>query len=141
MSANEPQPCPHALAALGVPAKRWATRAQLMALLKIAEGYLASCPVDEFSVGNAADAAGISRYHFLRLFRETYGKTPYRFLIEKRLEAAKAKLGENDSSIREISAEAGFVSPSAFARAFKREAGSSPSQWRRRALCETNGSS
>jgi len=89
---SEPKPCPHALAALAVPARKWATRAELTAMLARTEAYLQTCPVDEFKLSLAAAEAGISQHHFLRLFREVYRETPYRFLIRTRIEAAKSEL-------------------------------------------------
>jgi len=125
-----PGPCRHALAAMAVPARKWATRSELLSLLQRAEAYMEGCPVDEFRLDLAAREAGLSRHHFLRLFREVYGKTPYRYLVEKRIVMAKEQLASTELPIHEVAAEAGFVSSSAFARAFRKATGQTPSAYR-----------
>ena len=83
-------------------------------------------------VGDIADASGVSRFHFSRAFRETTGKAPYAYLLERRLAAAKALLIGGDLSLTVISHRCGFASLSQFSRAVNRGVGVAPSTDRER---------
>ena len=77
-----------------------------------------------------AAIACVSRYHFLREFRKTYGKTPYQLLLEIRLHAARRMLKCGDLPVQEISRQVGFASTDGFYRAFRRRYRRSPSDYR-----------
>ena len=77
-----------------------------------------------------ASVACVSRYHFLREFRKTYGRTPYQMLIEIRLKAARRMLRDGDLSVQEIGRRVGFASSDGFYRAFRRRFSSSPTSFR-----------
>jgi AraC-like DNA-binding protein len=78
---------------------------------------------------NISDQAHFSKYHFIRLFKSVYGKTPNNYLIKVRIENAKILLAKGDS-VSEASMSVGFDSPTAFAGAFKKITGISPSEYR-----------
>jgi AraC-like DNA-binding protein len=77
-----------------------------------------------------AETACVSRYHFLREFRRAYGETPYRLLLNRRLQAARDLLVSRDLSVQEISQRVGFSSADGFYRAFRRRYRASPSAFR-----------
>ncbi len=77
-----------------------------------------------------AQTACVSRYHFLREFRRAYGQTPYRLLVNRRLNAARELLEAEDLSVQEISRRVGFASADGFYRAFRRRYQASPSAFR-----------
>lgn len=81
-------------------------------------------------VAEIADAGGISRFHFSRAFRQTTGKAPYAFLLDRRLTAAKTLLIGETTSLTAIAQRCGFASLSQFSRMFKRETGVTPSRFR-----------
>ncbi len=56
---------------------------------------------------------------------------PHRYLLTKRLDAARALLNDPALPLTEVAARAGFGSSSQFATAFRRAHGMSPSEWRR----------
>jgi AraC family transcriptional regulator len=116
-------PCAAAMAALGVPARRWTTRADLLKQLEKAVKHLDTAPLDEVSLTTAAEAAGLSEHHFLRLFKETRGTTPYKYLTNRRVEEAKRLLRETDYTVGEVAAEVGLTSQSAFGRLFRAHTG------------------
>lgn len=124
-------PCSGAMAAMGVPARRWSTRTDLAKSLQRGAVHLDSAPLDEASVQGAAAAADLSLHHFLRLFRETYGSTPHRYLTVRRIEAAKRLLLETALTVRAIGLEVGLQNPSAFGRLFRRQVGVSPLDYRK----------
>jgi AraC family transcriptional regulator len=79
-----------------------------------------------------AASAGASRFHFLRLFKNTLGMTPHRYVLEQRLAAAKRLLEETNMPLAAIACETGFSSQSHLCTAMRRAWGTTPGQWRRR---------
>lgn len=79
-----------------------------------------------------ASRAYMSRYHFDRLLTALAGETPIRFRRRVLLERAAFRLTTTDHPVLEVALEAGYGSHEAFTRAFAREHGESPSQWRSR---------
>ena len=83
-------------------------------------------------VAEIATASGISAYHFSRAFRQSTGRPPYSYLLERRTELAKLLLAQGDLTVAEVAQRCGFASLGQFSRMFRRGAGASPSQYRDR---------
>lgn len=83
------------------------------------------------SLEDIARAAGLSRFHTLRLFRRAYGETPIRRLVRLRMDRAKSYLVSGDEPITEIAFRCGYENPAHFAAAFRRCVGVSPGEYRR----------
>lgn len=79
---------------------------------------------------DAAQQAGISPFHFLRLFSEVLGVTPHQYLVRSRLRHAARRLADDDSAITDIAYDVGFGDLSNFVRTFHRAAGASPLRFR-----------
>ncbi len=75
----------------------------------------------------------LSPFHFARLFKATRGVTPYRFVLERRIAAARRLLG-SDAGLAEIAYATGFASQSHFTTIFRREIGVTPGAARRTGL-------
>jgi AraC-like DNA-binding protein len=84
----------------------------------------------QIGLEDAADQAGISPFHFLRLFSEVVGVTPHQYLVRSRLRHAARRLAEDDSPITDIAYDVGFNDLSNFVRTFHRAAGASPLRFR-----------
>jgi AraC-like DNA-binding protein len=80
---------------------------------------------DNIILDNIADEACFSKFHFIRLFKTIYGKTPHQYLTAVRLEKAAQLLGEA-KPISEVCYAVGFETLSAFSSLFKRATGISP---------------
>jgi AraC-like DNA-binding protein len=78
------------------------------------------------TVDELAAEAGLSKYHFIRLFDRAFSATPYRYLHELRLEHARKRLEAGFRDIGALCEECGFQSLGSFSWAFKRRYGSSP---------------
>lgn len=78
-----------------------------------------------------AASCGMSEDHFIRRFKETLGKSPARYGMERRLEAASEMLVGEHLSIEEIAGRTGFVDRFHFSRAFKRQFQFAPGEYRR----------
>jgi len=81
----------------------------------------------------AAEQAGWSAYHFLRVFGQTLGVTPHQYLIRARLRRAARLLCDGDRPITDVAFDAGFADLSNFVRTFHRGAGVSPRRFRQAA--------
>jgi AraC-like DNA-binding protein len=84
-------------------------------------------PLDLKSI---AGAAGLSAFHFSRLFRTLCGTTVYRFVLQRRLELAAHRLQHGSLSISEIALETGFSSQSHLTTAFRQKYGVTPAAFR-----------
>ncbi|WP_051799942.1 helix-turn-helix domain-containing protein [Catenuloplanes japonicus] len=82
------------------------------------------------SLAVLAAAAGLSRYHLLRLFRDRTGETPAQYHLRLRIELAARLLRTTSASVAEIAELCGFVDQSHFAKTFRRRTGTSPSAYR-----------
>jgi AraC family transcriptional regulator len=78
-----------------------------------------------------ADLVALSRSHFCTAFRHATGLTPHEWLTRKRMEQARTLLRTGGLTVTEIALAVGYGTPSAFAAAFRREVGASPSAYRR----------
>jgi len=87
-------------------------------------------PLDLDSV---AAAAGYSRYHFVRLFKEAYGETPGRYLTRRRIERSCDLLRSANLTVTEICMVVGFTSLGTFCTRLKEQVGMTPSEFRARA--------
>jgi len=99
-------------------------------LRKIADFMLSN--LDQgFSLARLAKEAGMSEFHFSRMFKRTTGKSPSQYFIGLKMERAQALLRETRKEVIEIAFEVGYSNPSHFAQVFRRETGRSPSEYRR----------
>jgi AraC-like DNA-binding protein len=84
----------------------------------------------EIDLERAAGEAGISPFHFLRLFASALGVTPHQYLVRSRLRHAARRLADDDRPVTEIAYDVGFGDLSNFVRTFHRAAGVSPRRFR-----------
>ena len=77
-----------------------------------------------------ANRAGLSQYHFIRIFKKETGFTPHEYIINTRISAAKYLLKNSQMSIKDICFDTGFSCESVFCSAFKRHQGMTPAQYR-----------
>ncbi len=84
----------------------------------------------DIDLEDAAGQAGISPFHFLRLFSGVLGVTPHQYLVRSRLRHAARRLADDDSPITDIAYDVGFGDLSNFVRTFHRAAGVSPMRFR-----------
>jgi AraC-like DNA-binding protein len=87
-------------------------------------------PID---LESAATRAGLSPFHFLRLFAKVLGVTPHQYLVRSRLRQAARLLADDARSITDVAFDVGFADLSNFVRTFHRAAGVSPRRFRQAA--------
>ncbi len=83
---------------------------------------------DKIDLGNISDEAYFSKFHFIRLFKTIYGKTPHQYLISVRIDKA-VQLLQADKSVSDACFSVGFDSLTSFSGLFKRIMGISPSAY------------
>ncbi|MEW2391735.1 AraC family transcriptional regulator [Streptomyces venezuelae] len=101
---------------------------QLLTLRAYMEMHLS----ENITLDQLAKEARLSRYHFLRRFSATTGKTPMRYLTGLRIDAARHLLTAGSDPISQVGRLCGFPNPENFARVFRKHMGCSPSEYRQR---------
>src|ERR1051326_5137691 len=89
-------------------------------------------PERPWTIANLAHQVGVSRTRFAERFHHLLGEPPMAYLARWRLKLAAEILVSSNANVGEIAAEVGYASEAAFNRAFKREFGCPPAQFRRR---------
>jgi AraC family transcriptional regulator len=102
------------------------TNKKLALVLDLIESDLA----EDLSLKVLAATAGLSEYHFLRMFKHSTGYTPHQYVIIQRIERSKELLKKTDMSITEIAYMLGFSSCAHFTHHFRRKTGTKPSELR-----------
>src|SRR5712671_3027674 len=100
-----------------VPAERHLLRARDLVDARYAE---------PLGVADLARAAGLSRAHFSREFRRTFGESPHAYLLTRRLERAASLLRTTDHSVADICFSVGLQSVGSFTTCFTRTYKASP---------------
>ena len=86
----------------------------------------------DISIERMAEQCAMSARHFRRVFADTFGTTPARFVEKLRLEQACLRLTQGKAPIERIASGVGFHSADAFRRAFRTRYGASPNEYRER---------
>ncbi|GAB4466490.1 MAG: hypothetical protein OHK0037_22190 [Elainellaceae cyanobacterium] len=89
--------------------------------------YIHSYLEQPLHLAELAAVAGMSQYHFCRLFKQSIGVAPYQYVLQQRMEKAKELLQQEKYTIAEISLLVGCADQSRFAKHFKRHFGITPS--------------
>lgn len=95
--------------------------------------YIDEHSSEEIDLDLLAGVAGLSRFHFLRVFVRVAGMSPYRYLLALRMRRAAAAIVAGDERISAIAFEAGFGDLSTFNGRFRAVFGMTPGTWRRSA--------
>jgi len=97
-----------------------------------ARKFIDECYDQPLDLTAISKEACLSRYHFLRSFRQTFDTTPRQYLIHRRIEKAKELLRVRSTSVTDICFEVGFQSLGSFSSLFHKCVGDAPINYRRR---------
>lgn len=89
-------------------------------------------PAAQLTLGDMAQEAGVSPFHFLRTFERVTGVTPHQYVLRARLRQAAMRLVAESRTVVDIALDCGFGDSSSFNRAFRTEFGVNPREHRRR---------
>ncbi|MDF2725899.1 MAG: AraC family transcriptional regulator [Paenibacillus sp.] len=92
--------------------------------------YMENAYLHEVKLQMLASRAHMASSYLIRLFKLHTGTTPYQYLQELRMNAAKSYLTNTSMTVKDIAETNGFPSIHYFSRQFKKKYGMSPSQWR-----------
>ncbi len=90
--------------------------------------FIDSNYTSNIDLNKIADEAYFSKFHFIRLFKKIYGKTPHQYLTVVRIEKAMLLLQAN-TPVSETCFSVGFESLSSFSKLFKHTVGITPSMY------------
>jgi AraC-like DNA-binding protein len=93
-----------------------------------ASEYIDAYYWQDVTLEKLSEVSGLSTYHLLRCFRHVVGLTPHAYLIQMRIEAAKALL-RSGAALTTVAASTGFADQSHFSRHFRRIVGGTPGQY------------
>lgn len=88
--------------------------------------YINAHLTQELNLSELADAVGVSKFYFCRLFKQSMGSTPHQYVIEQRVERAKQLLQQRQFAIADVALQCGFANQSHLNRHFKRIVGITP---------------
>lgn len=106
------------------------TRKELFARLSVAIDYMHQNLSRPINLDEISRNCGLSKFHFIRVFKEAYGTSPNGYFAKLKFEKAKELLFDSKKHFTEISNQLGFSEPSAFTRFFKNHSSLSPSVYR-----------
>ncbi|UDM52280.1 helix-turn-helix domain-containing protein [Cupriavidus sp. MP-37] len=92
--------------------------------------WIESHPESNPTLGELAALAGLSEFHFARMFRVSFGMPPHAWVLHTRLERARHLLADPRRPLHEVAARAGFASASHLSRRFLAAFGVTPGAWR-----------
>jgi AraC family transcriptional regulator len=115
-----------------VDAAKPSTRKEIYKRLCIAKDVLHSYYHEPLDLSQLSAHACLSTPQLIRHFKSVFGRTPYQYLIDIRLQHAAYLLMQTPDDIQHITWASGFNDPSAFCRAFRTRYGASPGQFRAR---------
>ncbi len=99
--------------------------------IRLVTEYMESHLSEKTTISELAGLVDLTRFHFIRSFKQAAGIPPHQFMIRLRVDRAKEMLAEGDLSIAEVASQTGFGSPIQLTRAFRRVVGTTPSAFRR----------
>lgn len=83
------------------------------------------------TLADLAGVAGLSAFHFARAFKKTTGLTPYRYVIERRVDKARECLADTCLGLADVALACGFSSQQQFTTMFRKVTGMTPGAYRR----------
>ena len=86
---------------------------------------------EEVTLATLAEIAGLSQFHFVRAFKQSFGLPPHRYLSSLRMKKAASLLANPATSVTQIAFNLGFSETSSFTSAFRKHTGVTPTAYRR----------
>lgn len=94
--------------------------------------FMAAHFAQDLKLAELSKEAGISRFHFVHLFKKKFGITPHRHLIKLRMDAAARLLTDTDLGSKEISIRCGYQNTAYLLPAFQKHFGQTMTEYRKK---------
>ncbi|MGG6263829.1 helix-turn-helix domain-containing protein [Leptolyngbya sp. AN03gr2] len=98
--------------------------------LRPAVDYMHEHLEETLSLERIAQVVGMSRYHFIRCFKQAIGISPHQYLLRQRVDRAKQLLQNSQMPLSDIADSCGFSNQSHFTTSFKQQTGATPRHFR-----------
>jgi AraC family transcriptional regulator len=98
---------------------------------RIVQAYIEENISDDIGLDALASLTGLTRFHFARAFKSTFGEPPYKYVTRHRIEKAQNMLAGSQLPIPAIASACGFNGATQFGRAFREFVGQTPVGFRR----------
>jgi AraC-like DNA-binding protein len=96
-----------------------------------ARDWMAAHQGEPLTLAALAREAGLSPFHFQRLYKQAFARSPHAHLTELRLERARRLLARGDARVTDVCLEVGYSSLGSFSTLFARHTGRSPARYQR----------
>lgn len=97
---------------------------------RVAQDFLRARLSEKIDLDELARRVNLSRFHFTRAFKQSFGLPPYQYVVNLRVQAAAEQLRATSRSITELALDFGFANSAEFARTFRRIMNCSPREYR-----------
>lgn len=119
----------HQLAPAGQISKGGLSSRQMQRIREFIDANLAN----DITLDSLADLAQLSRFHFSRSFKASFGVSPIRYITSRRLQVARDLLASQQKCVSEVASLVGFGTVQQFIRVFREDTGLTPGEFRRQA--------
>jgi AraC family transcriptional regulator len=99
--------------------------------VRLVVDYIENHLTEKTTISELAALLDLTRFHFIRAFKQVVGMPPHKFMVLRRIDRAKELLERGDISVTEVASQAGFNSITQLTKAFRRVVGTTPSAFRR----------
>jgi AraC family transcriptional regulator len=99
--------------------------------VRLVTDYMDAHLLEKVTVADLAGIVGLTRFHFIRAFKESVGLPPHQVMIRKRIDRAKDILSQSSLPIGEVADRSGFRGTQQLTRAFRQHVGVTPTRFRR----------
>ena len=113
-----------------IQAEKASTREEVFRRLLLSLSFIHDNWQQPIQVRDIAQAGCLSTFHFMRLFKQVYLKSPHQYLLALRMSEARSMIQENHFSLPEIADQCGYQSYDSFRKSFLKHFGQSPGRYR-----------
>jgi AraC family transcriptional regulator len=113
--------------------KKKSTKEELIRRMEIARELIQFANPSTLTVSDLAKKSSLSEFHFIRLYKKMYGRSPYQDVLQKKMKKALQLLQTTSLSIFEVAMSVGYEDQSSLSRLFKHHFGKTPFDARKEA--------
>ena len=99
--------------------------------MRVVGDYIGQHLNEQVSLAKLASLTRLSKHHFCRAFKQSFGISPYGYHLRRRTQQAQLLLSDRTTSITDVAFDLGYSSSSSFSLTFRKVTGQTPSQFRR----------